>query len=72
MTRLEMLKWCYENISEPDKSKTNEEVFSAIGRMYLEELHHMGFVAQWYDWGSNCHRVFLTWLGKEYCEEIFN
>jgi hypothetical protein len=67
-----MLKWCYENISEPDKSKTNKEVLSAIGGVYLEELYHMGFVAQWYDWVSNCHCVFLTDFGKKYCEEIFN
>ena len=72
MTRLEALKWCYENIGEPDKSKTKEEVISAIGVMYLEELCHIGFVLQWYDWSSDCHRFHLTWLGNVYCEEIFN
>lgn len=72
MTRLEMLKWCFENISESDNGKTWEEVYSTIGGIYLEELIHMGFVSRWYDFANDCHRVYLTWLGKAYCEEIFN
>ena len=72
MTRLEVLKWCYENISGPDKSKTKEEVISAIGAMYLEELCHIGFVLQWYDWSIDCYCFYMTWLGDAYCEEIFN
>ena len=71
MTRLEMLKWCWENISIPDSTLTKKDVVNAIGEPYVQELDQMGFILGWYDWGADKRRVHLTWLGKAYCEELF-
>lgn len=72
MTRLEMLKWCWENISIPGNVLTQKDVVNAIGEPYLQEIDQMGFILRWYDWETDTRRVHLTWLGKAYCEEMFS
>ena len=72
MTRLEALKWCFENIAKPNNNYTTKDVSSAIGVEYWEELELMGFVFSCYDWENRRSQIELTELGKAYCEEIFN
>lgn len=72
MTRLEALKWCFENIIDPNNNHTTKDVSAAIGAEYWEELELMGFVFSCYDWENRCSQIKLTDLGKAYCEEIFN
>ena len=72
MTRLEMLKWCFENIAHPDDNVTFNEVKDVIGEEYIFELKQMGFLLSWFDWETHRFCVHLTVLGKLYCEEIFS
>ena len=73
MTRREMLRWCWENISDENNTLiTWKDMESAIGGIYVEELKLMGFISSWYDWDADTYRVYLTWLGKAYCEEMFS
>ena len=72
MTRIEMLKWCWENISIAGNILTLKDVENAIGEPYLQELDQMGFIIRYYDWETDTRRVHLTWLGKAYCEEMFS
>lgn len=72
MTRLEVLKWCWENISDENSKLTWKDMESAIGAIYVEELKYMNFISSWYDWVDDTYRVNLTWLGKAYCEEMFS
>ena len=72
MTRLEALKWCWENIANPDNNFLWEEVEGTISSVYFNELRQMDFISRWFDWEANRTRVQLTWLGKSYCEEIFS
>lgn len=71
MTRLEALKWCWDNISSTDNTFLCEEVEGTIGSVYFNELRHMDFIFRWFDWETNRTRVHLTSLGKAYCEEMF-
>lgn len=71
MTRLEMLKWCFENIGHPDNNFTYNDVKDVIGEEYIFELKRMDFLLSWFDWESYRSCVQLTALGTLYCEEIF-
>lgn len=72
MTRLEALKWCFENIANPNNNYTVKDVSDTIGTKYWEELELMCFIFTWYDWENRRSQIELTDLGKVYCEEIFN
>lgn len=72
MTRLEMLKWCYENIAHPDNNFTYNDVKDVIGEEYIFELKRMGFLLSWFDWESYRSCVQLTVLCTSYCEEMFS
>lgn len=72
MTRLEALQWCWDNLSINDNKFLWEEVENTIGGVYFEELKYMGFISRWFDWQENRSRVYLTSLGKTYCEELFD
>ena len=72
MTRLEVLKWCFESIADQNNNHTVKDVSDAIGTEYWEELELMCFVFTWYDWENRRSRIKLTDLGKAYCKEIFN
>lgn len=71
MTRLEALKWCWENLCDPNNNFKCVEVESTIGVIYFEELKHMDFITRWYDWEENRTYVHMTSLGESYCEELF-
>ena len=66
MTRLEMLKWCWENIRDRQSAKRQNEIVNIIGFDYLNEICNMGFLSTYYN------KIHLSVLGREYCEEIFN
>lgn len=70
MTRLEMLKWCYENILKNEMSL--DVVVSTIGLNYAYELEIMNFAYKWYSSTEECLMFGLTDLGKIYCGEIFD
>ena len=72
MTRLEVLKWCYDNISQPDNDCSLDYIIASIGSDYYEELELMGFIFSGTNWGTRRFYAQLTELGKAYCEEIFN
>ena len=72
MTRLEMLKWCFENIAHPDNNFTYNDVKDVIGEEYIFELKRMEFLLSWFDWETHRSCVQLTVLGTLYCEEIFS
>lgn len=65
MTRLEMLKWCWENIGDRESAKRQNEIVNAIGFDYLNEICNMGFLSTYYK------KIHLSVLGKAYCEEMF-
>ena len=69
MTRLEMLKWMYENASNRDNAKYHIIVKIAIGEYNYRELDKMGFLASVYIVGDRY--VWLSYLGNSYCKEIF-
>lgn len=69
MTRLEMLKWMYENASNLDDAKHNTIVKLAIGKDFYKELDKMGFLASVYIVGDRY--VWLSYLGIQWCKEIF-
>ena len=66
MTRLEMLKWCWENIRDSQSAKRQNEIVNVIGFDYLDEICNMGFLSTYYN------KIHLSVFGREYCEEIFN
>ena len=70
MTRLEMLKWCFENLLESENSL--EYITSTIGLNYAYELEIMNFAHKWYNSKEECLMFCLTDLGKAYCKEIFS
>lgn len=72
MTRLEALKWCWENLSDPDNNFKWDEIENTIGGVYFDELKYMNFISRWVDWQENCIHVHMTSLGKAYCEEMFS
>ena len=72
MTRLEMLKWCWENIAHPNNNFTYYDVKDVIGEDYILELKRMEFLLSWIDWETHRSCVQLTVLGKTYCKEIFS
>ena len=69
MTRLEMLKWMYENASNRDNAKCHAIVKIAIGKDNYRELDKMGFLASVYIVGDRY--VWLSYLGIQWCKEIF-
>ena len=69
MTRLEMLKWMYENASNIDNAKNHAIVKIAIGKDNYRELDKMGFLASVYIVGDRY--VWLSYLGIQWCKEIF-
>ena len=71
MTRLEALKWCFDNISQPDNDCSLYHIIASIGADYYEELELMGFIVSGTSWKGRFY-AHLTELGKAYCEEIFN
>ena len=72
MTRLEVLKWCFDNISQPDNDCSLDYILASIGSYYYEELELMGFIFSETNWETRRFCAQLTDLGKAYCEEIFN
>jgi hypothetical protein len=68
MTRKEMLKWIYENCNSRDNAKHYKIVKEKIGVKYYQELNIMQFLKIEYQNGDAY--VFLSWLGKTYCEEF--
>ena len=72
MTRLEVLKWCYDNLSQPDNDCSFDYIIASIGFDYYEELKSMGFIFSEICWETKYFCTQLTDLGKAYCEEIFN
>ena len=69
MTRLEALKWMYENASSRDNAKHHSVIKSAIGESFYRELDKMGFLASVYIVGDRY--VWVSNLGNSYCKEIF-
>lgn len=69
MTRLEMLNWMYENASSRDNAKHNTIVKLAIGKDFYKELDKMGFLRGEYIVGDRY--VWLSYLGIQWCKEIF-
>ena len=70
MSRLEMLKWMYEHCKNEDSSLCYKLVQDSIGKEYYSELDKMGFIKREF---KNClAHVSLSYLGRAYCEEIFN
>lgn len=65
LTRLEMLKWCWENIRDSQSAKRQNEIVNAIGFNYLNEICNMGFLSTYYN------KIHLSVLGREYCQEMF-
>ena len=72
MTRLEALKWCWENLSDPNNNFKWDEVENTIGGVCFEELSHMDFISRWFNWQENRTYVYMTLLGRAYCEEMFS
>ena len=66
MTRLEMLKWCWENIRDSQSAIRLNDIVNIIGFDYLNEICYMGFLSTYYN------KIHLSVLGREYCDEIFN
>ena len=69
MTRLEMLKWMYEHASDRDNAKYHTIVKLVIGEDFYKELDKMGFLASVYIVGDRY--VWLSYLGIQWCKEIF-
>ena len=72
MTRLDALKYCFDNIYNIDNNKTLDEVKSVIGEYYLDELAFVNFIGIHYDNLNKLHKIYLTSLGKAYTTDIFN
>ena len=70
MTRLEMLKWMYENCKDESTSCYYKFIEDTIGTEYYSELERMGFVMCDFKLGGSY--VCLSDLGKAYCDELFN
>ena len=70
MTRLEMLKWMYEHCKNEDTSLCYMLVQDNIGKEYYSELDRMGFIKR--EFYNGLAYVCLSYLGRAYCEEIFN
>lgn len=69
MTRLEMLKWMYENASNRDNAKYHIIVKIAIGEDNYKELDKMGFLRR--EYVLTDAYVWLSYLGIQWCKEIF-
>ena len=69
MTRLEALKWMYENASSRNNAKYHTVVKLVIGEDFYEELDKMGFLASVYIVSDRY--VWISNLGYSYCKEIF-
>ena len=50
MTRLEVLKWCFDNLSQPDNDCSLDYIIASIGSDYYEELESMGFIFSGTSW----------------------
>ena len=72
MTRLEALKWCWDNLSNVNNRLSWKEIENVIGGVYLEELKYMGFISRWFNWQESRYYTYLTQLGKLYCKELFD
>ena len=70
MTRLEMLRWMYEQCQNRDNAKHNKIVKTIIGVDFYKELNNMGFLKGEYILSDRY--VWLSYLGNEYCKLIFN
>lgn len=69
MTRLEMLKWMYENAPNRDNAKYHTIVKLVIGEDNYNELDKMGFLRK--EYVLTDEYVWLSNLGKQWCKEIF-
>lgn len=69
MTRLEMLKWMYENASNRNNAKYHIIVKIVIGEDNYNELDKMGFLGKEYVLADEY--VWLSNLGIQWCKEIF-
>ena len=69
MTRLEALKWMYENASSRDNARHHTTVKLVIGKDFYKELDKMGFLSSVYIVGDRY--VWVSNLGNSYCKEIF-
>ena len=70
MTRVEMLKWMYEHCKNEDTSRYYKFVLDNIGIEYYLELERMGFIKK--EFYNGLAYIYLSYLGRAYCEEIFN
>ena len=64
-----MLKWMYEHASNMDNAKCHTIVKLVIGEDNYRELDKMGFLASVYIVGDRY--VWLSYLGIQWCKEIF-
>ena len=72
MTRIEALKWCYDNIRFINNGIVYTEVQSIIGESITNELLNMGFIVSRLNNFHNYSEFCMTNLGKVYCQEMFN
>lgn len=72
MTRLEALKWCYDNIRFINNGIVYTEVQSIIGESIINELLNMGFIVSRLNNFHNFSEFYMTNLGRVYCQEMFN
>ena len=70
MTRKEMLNWLYENCRTKESAIHYKVLKDKIGEQYYKELNQMQFVIRTYQNGEAY--LYLSWLGKIYCEELLN
>ena len=64
MTRLDALKYCFDNIYNIDNNKTLDEVKSVIGEYYLDELAFVNFIGIHYETCRTINNHGSHWLLK--------
>ena len=70
MTRLEMLKWMWENCRDVDSAIHWKTFKEKVGETYYAELVMMSFIS--YKHVNSIGHVHLSRLGRDYCKEIFS
>ena len=70
MTRLEMLKWMWENCRNVDSAIHWKTFKEKVGETYYSELVMMSFIS--YTHVNSIGHVYMSRLGRDYCKEIFS
>lgn len=70
MTRKEMLKWVYENCRTEEYAIYHKILKDKIGEQNYKELNLMQFLKRTYH--NTEAYLYLSWLGRMYCEELLN